>query len=349
MKVIDLDTYKIQIGDFWKEIQLKKYSSIFVLADQNTKEHCLPIFENNISNLDFHLIEIQSGEIHKNIETCQFIWSEMVKNGADRKSCMINLGGGVIGDMGGFTASTFYRGMDFIQIPTTLLSQVDASIGGKLGIDFMNLKNAVGLFKNPSQVCVSADFLKTLSIREIRSGFAELIKHGLIASKDDWIELQNIKKISEVTDWEKYIIPSLEIKKSVVHKDPFEMGLRKSLNFGHTIGHAIESHALSNGISLLHGEAVAIGLICESFLSHKVVGLSAQSLDKISTYIINHYGKYKLKKSNFSTYLHLMTKDKKNENQIINFTMISEIGTIILNQTANNSLIQESLEYYISL
>ena len=248
MNVIDLDTYKIHIGDFWKDLQLDKYSTLFVLVDENTRAFCLPIFEQKISNLAYHIIEIPSGETHKNIATCQFIWSEMVKYGADRKSCLINLGGGVIGDMGGFTASTFYRGMDFIQIPTTLLSQVDASIGGKLGIDFMNLKNAVGLFKNPKQVCISADFLHTLSPREIRSGFAELIKHGLIASKKDWDELKDIKSISEVADWEKYIIPSLAIKKAVVQEDPFEMGLRKSLNFGHTIGHAIESHALKNGI-----------------------------------------------------------------------------------------------------
>ena len=345
---LDLETYKIHIGDFWKDLQLANYSSIFVLVDENTKQYCLPVFEKNIKT-QYYLIEIKSGEIHKNIATCQYIWSQMVQYGADRKSCMINLGGGVIGDMGGFTASTFFRGMDFIQIPTTLLSQVDASIGGKLGIDFMDLKNAIGLFKNPTQVCVSADFLNTLSKREIRSGFAELIKHGLIASKQDWNELLAIKNIDQITNWEKYIIPSLKIKKNVVQKDPFEMGLRKSLNFGHTIGHAIESHALSNGISLLHGEAVAIGLICESYLSHKIVGLSKKSLEEISSYIIHHYGRYTIKKSNFETYLQLMTKDKKNKNQIINFTMISEIGTVILNQTANNSLIQESLEYYISL
>lgn len=349
MTILDLDTYQIFVGDLEKEIQLNQYSSIFILVDENTKENCLPILIKSLPSTNFHLIEIKAGEINKNIETCQNIWSFMVKSGADRKSCLLNLGGGVIGDMGGFSASTFYRGMDFIQIPTTLLSQVDASIGGKLGIDFMDLKNAIGLFKNPNRVYISAHFLKTLPFREIRSGFAELIKHGLIASEKDWNDLLQINHINDVDNWEAYIIPSLKIKKAVVEKDPFEKGLRKSLNYGHTIGHAIESHALSNNISLLHGEAVAIGLICESYLSHKVVGLPRVQLDAISSYILKHYEKFELKKSDFPTYLKLMTKDKKNENQVINFTMISTIGQVVLDQTANNSLIKESLEYYISL
>jgi 3-dehydroquinate synthase len=190
MQIIPVSDYKIYVGDIWSALTEflteGNYSRHFLLVDENTEEHCLPLLLKNIPSVKFHVIRIDSGEIYKHIGTCQTIWSDLMAGNADRKSLLLNLGGGVIGDMGGFCASTFKRGMDFVQLPTTLLSQVDASIGGKLGVDFQQVKNSIGVFKNPQAVFINPEFLKTLSFEEIRSGFAEIIKHGLIAENEEW-------------------------------------------------------------------------------------------------------------------------------------------------------------------
>ena len=261
--VIQLQDYSIHIGDLSKPLldyfKANQISKIFVIVDENTKMHCLPLLSFE-GMPDYQLISIQAGEHHKNITTCNEIWEKLISADADRQSIVLNLGGGVIGDMGGFCAATFKRGIRFLQIPTTLLSQVDASVGGKLGIDFKEVKNAVGLFQNPEAVIIQPNFLQTLSYRELRSGFAEVIKHALIEDENQWKKLQNTVDLKAI-DFQELIHHSVLIKKLIVEEDPFELGIRKKLNFGHTIGHAIESFYLNSDDPLLHGEAIAWGMV----------------------------------------------------------------------------------------
>ncbi len=347
---IELGDYQIHVGDIWKSLQTllqaRDYSQLIVLVDENTKAHCLPLLQQHTNLTIDVLIEIQSGERHKNLETCQHIWQAMMDANTNRNAVLLNLGGGVIGDMGGFCAATFKRGIDFIQIPTTLLSQVDASIGGKLGIDFGQIKNSIGLFCNPQAVFINPECLKTLSTREIRSGFAELIKHSLIADRKEWETLQQIERLEDIV-WDQYLVPSLKIKKEIVAADPFEKSIRKALNYGHTIGHAIESFALHTKNPLLHGEAVAIGMLCEAYLSQQIAGFPVSDLVDVRDFILRIYGKYQFEASIFEELLHFMKKDKKNEGTEINFTMLKSPGEALINQTCSPALIVESLEYYL--
>ncbi len=352
-KTIQLTDYNIYITNFWNDLKQvigkKNYSKVVVLVDENTRQHCLPILQQQLQlEQKLLVIEIKAGEQHKHFATCQYIWEQLLAHGIDRQSLALNLGGGVIGDMGGFCAATFKRGIDFVQIPTTLLSQVDASIGGKLGIDFQTIKNCIGLFKNPQAVCIDPVFLKTLPIEEVRSGLAEIIKHSLIADEIQWKNLMTIEDLNTV-DWSSILVPSLGIKKTVVEEDPFEKGWRKILNFGHTIGHAVESHALESSHPLLHGEAIAIGMICESYLSYKQTNLPEESLKEITHFILHIYGKRIIDKTSYPDLLDLMTKDKKNENDQINFTMLQSIGNPLINQISDPKTILESLDYYCSL
>ncbi len=242
-------------------LRANSYTKIQVIVDENTFKYCYPSIKPFLEK--HNIIKIKSGESQKNLETCQKIWQAMTDNELDRHSIVINLGGGVIGDMGGFCASTYKRGIDFIQIPTTLLSQVDASVGGKLGIDFQGLKNHIGVFQIPNAVLIDADFLKTLSYNELRSGFAEVIKHCLIMDGKKWDEIR--RKDFEEQELEDLIAHSVNIKQHIVEADPTEKGLRKILNFGHTLGHAIETYFLGKPkLHLLHGEAIAAGMICEA-------------------------------------------------------------------------------------
>ena len=351
--VLSLETYNIYIGDFKTNLknflQEKNYTKLFVIVDDNTERDCLPILLEYLNSFTtFQTIKISAGEIHKNIDTCLSIWQQMMNLGAERKSLTINLGGGVIGDMGGFCASTFKRGMDFIQMPTTLLSQVDASIGGKLGVDFMQVKNSIGVFNNPKAVFIDPLFLKTLSKREIRSGFAEIIKHSLIADKEQWLQQKTIDNL-DVVEWKELLVPSLKIKKQTVEQDPFEKGWRKALNFGHTIGHAVEGVFLETDQPLLHGEAIAIGMICESYLSYQQVGLTKNELEIISQFLLKIYGRVHLPEIQFQEMIQLMKKDKKNENAQINFTLLESIGSASINHLSKESLIIESLKYYNDL
>ena len=293
------------------------------------------------------VLELPDGEATKDWVHLQRIFDVLLDEHADRKTVLFALGGGVIGDMGGFCASTFKRGVDFIQMPTTLLSQVDASIGGKLGIDFQQIKNSIGVFNNPKAVYANFDFLKTLPAREIRSGFAEIIKHALIRDASQWKAIIEIQDLTTI-DWSTYLVPSLKIKKEIVEIDPFEKGLRKALNFGHTIGHAIESHLLETDNRLLHGEAIAIGMICESYLSQKV-GLSKEELKEIETFLLRIYGKVKLPMDAFDEMLNVMRQDKKNIGNQINFTLLEASGKGIVNQTATIEEIAEAMNYYNSI
>lgn len=322
-----------------------KYTKIFVFADSNTSEVCLPLFREMLDDFNgFDLIETDPGEENKNIDFCIGIWKTLLDFEADRKCLMINLGGGVITDMGGFVASTYKRGIDFINIPTTLLSQVDASVGGKTGIDIDNVKNMVGTFTLPQAVFIETAFLKTLPDRELLSGFAEMIKHGLIIDRNYYNELKNSNYLQIEAQ---AIHRSVAIKNEVVTEDPLEKGLRKILNFGHTIGHAVETYALIHDKKpLTHGEAIAIGMICEAFLSQKNNTLSAADLSDITTYISQLYPSYHLKKESFKPLMELMQSDKKNENGQIMFSLLSEIGKCDYNCRVSESDILESFAYF---
>lgn len=330
-----------QLKDFLNE---SKYSKVFVLVDSNTEIQCLPILQEALGNVEFDLIEVTPGEENKNIDFCIGIWRMLLDFGADRNSILINLGGGVITDMGGFAASTFKRGIDFVQVPTTLLSQVDASVGGKTGIDMDNVKNIVGTFTQPKAVFIHTEFLKTLSNRELRSGYAEVIKHGLIY---DASLFERIKTIEAADLSDEIIYRSIEIKNEVVISDPFEKGLRKILNYGHTIGHAVESYSLKHDKEpLLHGEAIAIGFICEAFLSAKKNGLSESELAEIVKTIHNTYPKYQLKQKTYPALLEIMKNDKKNIGGQISFSLLKNIGECSYDIFCTEEEIFESLDYY---
>jgi len=351
MERIALDTYYIQVGTVQESLtnffQERQYSRIAVLVDEHTEVHCLPLINDYLPD-EPYIVRILSGEQHKSIATCQQIWRRMMDAGLDRKALLINLGGGVIGDMGGFCARTFKRGMAFLQIPTTLLSQVDASIGGKLGIDFGQVKNSIGLFHNPEAVLIDPAFLQTLPDRELRSGFAEVLKHALIQDRDQWEQLRLIDQLTE-TDWEAVIPASLRIKRSIVAEDPYEQGLRKALNFGHTIGHAVESLALDGKAPLLHGEAIAIGMICEAWLSSQTRSFPREELQQLTDYLLHTFSNPVLPEASPEDYLRLMRQDKKNEGQQINFSLLSALGQVQINQSVHEEAIIESLQYYHAL
>lgn len=323
----------------------QKYSKVFVFTDGNTSEICLPVFQRMLDDFtSFDLIETDPGEENKNIDFCIGIWKTLLDFEADRKSLMINLGGGVITDMGGFVASTYKRGIDFINIPTTLLSMVDASVGGKTGIDIDNVKNMVGTFSLPQAVFIESEFLKTLPERELLSGFAEMIKHGLIMDK---AYFEALKAVDYRLVSAAQIHRSVEIKHEVVTQDPLEKGLRKILNFGHTIGHAVESYALSNSKQpLTHGEAIAIGMICESFLSVKYCGLPEQNLEQITTYIQSIYPAYQIAEGSFASILELVKADKKNEHGYVMFSLLAAIGKCEYNCKVTDEDLLESLKYF---
>jgi len=351
MQNISLQDYTIFINDVWQEwnhfIESAAYSKLIVLVDENTKVHCLPILMQYSVYEDWLIIEIPAGEEHKNLETCQIIWTALMTADVDRKALMVNLGGGVIGDMGGFCAGTYKRGIDFVQFPTTLLAQVDASIGGKLGIDFHRVKNSIGIFQNPKAVFLYTGFLETLSLRELRSGFAEIIKHGLIANALEWDYIK-IETDLQPINWTKYIYQSLLVKQHIVEIDPFEKGLRKALNFGHTIGHAVESYFLDTPAPLLHGEAIAIGMMAETYLSYRLAELSYPQLQEISDYLLKIYDLIPVPSAAYELLFSYMANDKKNENQQINFSLIEPIGSVHINRTASIAMIKESLDYYNS-
>lgn len=330
-------------------IDAGSYSQVIILVDRNTNDHCLPVLQAALPDLvDYDVIEVDPGEENKNIDFCIGVWNTMLDFGVDRKALMINLGGGVVTDMGGFAASTFKRGIDFVQVPTTLLAQVDASVGGKTGIDLGNLKNIIGTFTQPQAVFVSAEFLKTLDGRQLRSGFAEVIKHGLIFDRDLFALTKTIDEQQDALD--AIVHRSVEIKNAVITQDPTEKGLRKILNFGHTIGHAVEGYSLEHDENpLLHGEAIAVGMICEAYLSHKVNGLTAEGLQEIADLFIAKYEPVALAPASYPDLIALMRNDKKNEQNKVGFALLSEIGKCDFDLYVSEDLILESLDYYNSL
>ncbi len=332
-----------------KFIASSSYSKVFFVTDINTCEKCLPIVTALLPDLvDYDIIEIDPGEENKNIDFCIGIWQMLLDFDADRNSLVINVGGGVVTDMGSFAAATFKRGIDFVQVPTTLLSQVDASVGGKTGIDLGRIKNIIGTFSQPKAVFISPVFLKTLSQAQLVSGFAEVIKHGLIR---DAAYFDEITRTSPSSISPELIYRSVQIKNEVVTTDPFEKGLRKILNFGHTIGHAVESYSLAENefLPLLHGEAIGIGMICEAYLSHKHNGLSGEELDRIIAYLLSVYPHYTLDKAADEELFHIMKNDKKNVDGKIGFALLSAIGTCSFNCYLPEAAITESLDFYRDL
>ncbi len=330
-------------------IASRQYSQILILVDRNTNDHCLPVLQNALPNLtDYDIIEVDPGEENKNIDFCIGVWKTMLDFGADRKALMINLGGGVVTDMGGFAASTYKRGIDFVQIPTTLLAQVDASVGGKTGIDLDNVKNIIGTFTQPQAVFISSQFLKSLDDRQMRSGFAEVIKHGLIFDNDLFAKTGTVDL--EQDDLDELIFQSVSIKNQVIMQDPTEKGLRKILNFGHTIGHAIEGYSmLHDTVPLLHGEAIAVGMICEAYLSHKINSLDETSLQEIIARFDQFFDRYPISSGMYPELLLLMQNDKKNESKKVGFALLSAIGTCDFDLFASEDLIIESLDFYKNL
>lgn len=322
------------------------FSKLAVLTDENTQSQCLPIVSSILPE-DTIFISVRSGEVQKNLETCTEIWSQMTDAALDRKALMLNLGGGVITDMGGFCASLYKRGIRFLNMPTTLLSQVDASVGGKLGVDFNGLKNHLGVFNEPETVIIAPEFLKTLPLAELRSGYAEILKHGLIRDKSYFNKLKTTNWESQ--DWENLIIHSVGIKKAVVEADPKEAGLRKILNFGHTIGHAFESYFLDTKNHLLHGEAIALGMICEGFLSFEKIGFSFEELDQLTKTMIQIYGKVEFSVNELNPILDLCLQDKKNEGSSLLFSLLNSIGDCAYNIPVNRDEIREAIIYYHNL
>ena len=322
------------------------FSKMFVLVDENTKLHCLPRLEGYLPE-SLKLIQVKAGEENKTLATCQLIWQSLTDANADRQALMINLGGGVICDMGGFCARTYKRGIKFWNIPTTLLSQVDASVGGKLGVDFGDFKNHIGLFSEPDMVFVDSIFFNTLPEDEIVSGFAEMVKHALIRDKDMFYELLE-QKIADI-DWQQWVPKSVAIKQEVVGQDPTEKGLRKILNFGHTIGHAIESYYLTKENALKHGEAIAIGMVAETYLSITKNMLSDDDGEMIIQYLLKVFPKQKIDDNAINTIINLSLQDKKNKNGSIYAVLLNAIGEAVYDVEITGDEISTSLNYYNQL
>ncbi len=318
---------------------------IFVLTDSNTFIHCLPKIENIFKKKPI-IKKIPAGEKSKNIESVYSIWEFLIDNKADRNSLLLNLGGGVITDLGGFAASTFKRGIKYINIPTSLLAMVDAAIGGKNGINFKKYKNQIGIFNN-ADVLIFTKFLETLPQRHLRSGFAEMIKHSLLDSTKTWEKISSVNPQNIDLDYLQILIKeSINIKLKIIKSDPFEKGLRKALNFGHTIGHSLETYFSSKNIDILHGEAVAIGLISELFLSNKVFTFNFMKLFEITEYLATYFPSYKINYDDYNEILNIMHQDKKNRNDEIRFSLLERIGKIHINQICSNEDIFQSLNFY---
>jgi 3-dehydroquinate synthase len=330
----------------------------FILVDENTRHHCLPVL---LSRSEFlknsEIIEIPSGEKNKSIGTAIQLWNALMTRHADRHSLLINLGGGVISDLGGFIASTFQRGIPYINLPTTLMGQVDAAIGGKTGLNFSDIKNQIGTFYNPKAVFVHTGFLKTLHKGQIANGFAEVIKYALIEDAILWKKLENLRRNdrffkipSNDLSWEELVDRSINIKYDIIEKDFHEQNLRKLLNFGHTFGHALEALSMKNpDHGLDHGHAIAMGIILESYLSFKKAGLTHEDLTSIVTFILSNYEYFPIEDSSSGNLIEFMAHDKKNRDQKICFTLLQRPGKAIIDQWCDNEMIHYALKYYHQL
>ena len=330
--------------DFKRLLNNEAYSQIGILTDSNTRLHCYSGIKDALPNHE--LLEVSPGEDHKNLDTCKLIWQKLTELNFDRHSLLLILGGGVLGDMGGFCAATFKRGIDFMIMPTTLLSQVDASIGGKVGIDFLHFKNHIGVFCEPKATIIDTSFLKTLPERELRSGFAEVVKHCLISDFSMWQTIR--RKSLHEQDWEALVQHSISFKKSVTDQDPKEKGLRKILNFGHTIGHALESYFLAEGNRIFHGEAIAMGMVMEAFIACEKKLISEQELEEISVYLIQIFEKQEMPWGD-SALIQLTKQDKKNKGNEILMALPVGVGKAKWDTVVSKDELEKSFDYYRSL
>lgn len=336
------------VEDLRKECDGRAVNGVFFLVDENTRKLCLPLLMEDDFFGKVTVIEIKANDDHKSLESLASVWTSLQKNGATRKSLMINLGGGMVTDLGGFAASTFKRGMEYVNVPTTLLGAVDAAVGGKTGINFGGLKNEIGVINSSKSVVINADFFRTLDAENLRSGYAEMIKHGLISNVEIWkhilsFDLDNVdyNRLSEL------LLESISVKEKVVEIDPTEKGLRKVLNFGHTVGHAFESYAMEIGKPVLHGYAVAWGMISELYLSYKLLGFPKEALSTAVRMIKENYGALPIKCDIYDHLYDLMTHDKKNEGDgRILFSLLKNIGEIEINVAVSKKDILDSLDFY---
>lgn len=314
---------------------------IFVLTDDNTVRKCWPKISSFLCLKRAQLITIDSDDKNKNLASLEYVWNAFQSGGATRHSLLINLGGGMVTDLGGFAAATFKRGINFINIPTTLLAMVDAAAGGKTGINFGGLKNEIGLFAQPNSVIIDAEWLESLDHANILSGYAEMLKHGLLSSRNMWAELIDIPTLAEI---QPLIGPSIEVKERIVEADPNEHGLRKALNFGHTFGHAFEEWAMKRS-PILHGYAVAFGLIAELYLSTILTGFPSADMHKTVQFIRENYGSLPITCNDYPELIDLMRHDKKNRGSQINCTLLEQIGTPHLDYSLNENYIKEALDF----
>ena len=355
MESIATPNYSIHFNkNCYSELNLflknSNFSKLFILVDSNTHTHCLPYFLSQVeTTLEIEIIEIEAGEINKNIDTCAGVWNALSELDGDRKSLIINVGGGVVTDLGGFVASTFKRGIKYINVPTSLLAMVDASVGGKTGVDLGTLKNQIGVINFSEMVLVDSYFLNTLPENEINSGMAEMLKHGLIQDEKYWEAMTKVQA-SDYKSFDNLIYDSILIKNEVVKIDPNENGLRKTLNYGHTLGHAIESYFLinKNKTTLLHGEAIAIGMILATYISFKSFDFPEEKLHNIKDILIRNYGKIEFLDSDFKEIIELLKFDKKNSHGNINFVLLEDIAKTKLDCLVSNELILESFKFYAS-
>lgn len=327
---------------------LKNIPRIIVLVDENVKEHCLPVFRRVLPEVEISgVICIRSGEDKKNLDQARFIWDELTRLNVDKDALMINLGGGVVSDIGGFAAATFKRGIPFINYPTTLLGMVDAAIGGKTGVDFLGFKNQVGLFIDPKSVVIDPVFLKTLDDKQFQSGFAEVLKYGLIIDRELWRMLLG-KKIHDIDNWNDIIIKAARDKIDIVKSDFLEKGIRKNLNFGHTIGHSFESYFLKSENPITHGQAIVAGMICEAWLSQKVYDFEDGKLNEIVNNFNINFDRLGITEELIPTFLDLMRQDKKVREGKLKFSLLRKIGKAIHHIDLSPELVIESLKFYIS-
>lgn len=323
------------------------YDRIFILTDENTQRLCQPLVANTSSLEKAQYINIKADDTYKTLEALADVWTFLSQNSASRKSLMINLGGGMVTDLGGFAASTFKRGIQYINIPTTLLGAVDAAVGGKTGINFNGLKNEVGVFNPAHAVIINSQFFKTLDRQNLLSGYAEMLKHGLISTEQEWKNLLTFDFDNIDYDYLTQLVgESVLIKERVVTVDPYEKGIRKALNLGHTVGHAFESLSFEENRPVMHGYAVAWGLVCELYLSQKQTGFPTEKLRQTIDFIRKNYGTFAFSCKQYDRLYELMTHDKKNEDDIINFTLLGNVGDIRINQKASKEEIFEALDFY---
>jgi len=358
-----------------------EHDRVFVLTDDTTHKCCLPKVAALLAQYDAVPITIPHGDQHKTLGALGDVWTALQQGGATRHSLLINLGGGMVTDLGGFAAATFKRGINFINIPTTLLAMVDAAVGGKTGINFGGLKNEIGAFADARFVIINTCFLDTLDAENLCSGYAEMLKHALISDERMWAEHVNFDLSQpDLAELQRMVAESIAVKERIVTEDPHEHGIRKALNFGHTIGHALEEFSLQQAggavvstaptnqttgntvVSarllplarartapkkrpLLHGYAVAFGLIGELYMSARKAGFPTERLHQTAHFIRENYAQTEFTCNDYPTLLNLMRHDKKNTSGVINFTLLHDIGDIRINQTATDEEIREALDF----